>query len=165
MNEAGKLNLKRFEVFMDAMGSVDRELFQEKYEDLKYMESKQNNNETFGNNFVEITAETKSDLNELIKKTVSKTWINTDILVEFAAILNAICFIQQNLDFGSDESSSESLCGSDDEFMFGGQDPKEVFKDCEEEEELTNDELFEKEFKLHKRDYYINKLKYPEMTE
>lgn len=48
--------------------------------------------------------------------------------------------------------------------MFGGQDPKEVFKDCEEEDELSDEELFEKEFALHKRDYYINKLKYPEMT-
>lgn len=49
--------------------------------------------------------------------------------------------------------------------MFSGQDPKEIFKDCEEEEDLSDDELFEKEFTLHKRDYYINKLKYPEMTE
>lgn len=72
MNEAGKLNLKRFEVFMSAMGTVDRELFREKYEDLKFMESKQNNHETFGNEFIEITAETKSDLADLIKKTVSQ---------------------------------------------------------------------------------------------
>lgn len=49
--------------------------------------------------------------------------------------------------------------------MFDGQDPKEVFKDCDEEEEFSDEELFEKEFALHKRNYYINKLKYPEMTE
>lgn len=49
--------------------------------------------------------------------------------------------------------------------MFEGQDPKEIFKDFIEEEELSDDELFEREFKAHKRDYYINKLKYPEMTE
>lgn len=79
-------------------------------------------------------------------------------------------FFVQNMDFGSD-SSSESSSESDDdsdineEFMFKGQDPKEIFKDCEEEEELSDDELFEREFTLHKRDYYINKLKYPEMTE
>lgn len=54
---------------------------------------------------------------------------------------------------------------SDEDLMFAGQDPKEVFKDCEEEEELSDDDLFEKEFSLHKRDYYINKLKYPEMNE
>lgn len=56
---------------------------------------------------------------------------------------------------------------SDQDLMFAGQDPKEIFKDCEdeEEEELSDDDLFEREFTLHKRDYYINKLKYPEMNE
>lgn len=49
--------------------------------------------------------------------------------------------------------------------MFEGQDPKEIFKDCEEEEELSDEELFEREFIAHKRDYYINKMKYPDMTE
>lgn len=72
LNESGKLNLKRFEVFMGAMSEVDRELFREKYEDLKYMDSKRNNNETFGNDLVELTAETKSDLDDLIKQTVSE---------------------------------------------------------------------------------------------
>lgn len=71
LNEAGKLNLKRFEMFMAEMSGVDRELFREKYEDLKYMEGKQNNNEAFDVDVTELTAETKSDLNELIKKTVS----------------------------------------------------------------------------------------------
>lgn len=72
----------------------------------------------------------------------------------------------QNIDFGSDVSSStESLESGDEDTMFAGQDPKEVFKDCSEDDELSDDELFEKEFTLHKRDYYINKLKYPEMTE
>lgn len=32
----------------------------------------QNNEETFGNNVIEITPEAKSDLDELIKKTVRK---------------------------------------------------------------------------------------------
>lgn len=82
MNEAGKLNLKRFEVFMSAMATVDRELFREKYEDLKYMESKTNNHETFGSEFVEITAETKSDLADLIKKTVSRSWNKYEIKLE-----------------------------------------------------------------------------------
>lgn len=40
LNEAGKLNLKRFEVFMGEMSEIDRDLFREHYEDLKYMESK-----------------------------------------------------------------------------------------------------------------------------
>lgn len=55
--------------------------------------------------------------------------------------------------------------GDDDGNMFAGQDPATVFQGMEEEdEELSDDELFEREFTLHKRDYYINKLKYEEMT-
>lgn len=41
-----------------------------------YLNSFQNNTETFGNDAAEITAETKSDLDELIKKTVSKNEMN-----------------------------------------------------------------------------------------
>lgn len=40
INEAGKLNLARFEMFMNEMSELDRELFREKYEDLKFMDGK-----------------------------------------------------------------------------------------------------------------------------
>lgn len=40
LNEGGKLNLHRFEVFMGAMSDIDRDLFRDKYQDLQYMESK-----------------------------------------------------------------------------------------------------------------------------
>lgn len=69
MNEAGKLNLERFEQFMRKLGEVDRDLFREHYSDLKGFEANyvraffcsnsytfyqihliylQNNDETFG---------------------------------------------------------------------------------------------------------------------
>lgn len=67
LNEGGKLNLKRFEIFMEEMGNIDRDLFRENYEKLQYNDTKQGNEETFG---VELTTETKNDLDELIKKTV-----------------------------------------------------------------------------------------------
>lgn len=40
LNEAGKLNLKRMEIFMQEMSEVDRDLFREHYEDLKLMDTK-----------------------------------------------------------------------------------------------------------------------------
>lgn len=40
LNEYGRINLKRFEVFMEAMAEVDRDLFREHYEDLKLLETK-----------------------------------------------------------------------------------------------------------------------------
>lgn len=53
------------------------------------------------------------------------------------------------LDFGtsSDENSDDENSNAD-------------FCDDDSEEDT-----FEKEFLVHKRNYYINKLKYPEMTE
>lgn len=104
-------------------------------------------------------------MDKLIKATVSSN-LRSVTRICFLHSFNIIFISKQNIDFGSEESSSESSASdSDHEYMFDGQDPKEVFKDCEEEEELSDDELFEREFTLHKRDYYINKLKYPEMTE
>lgn len=97
--------------------------------------------------------------------------LNNITILQFFYI--SFYFSWQNLDFGSDKSSSDSCSGDNSdigegEFMFDGPNPEEIFKDCEEEddddEELSDEELFEKEFTLHKRDYYITKLKYPEMT-
>lgn len=38
------------------------------------------------------------------------------------------------------------------------------FDDDDFDPDADDDETFEKEFSMHKRDYYIKKLKYPEMT-
>lgn len=40
MNEGGQLKLARFEMFMEEMAEIDRELFHEHYEDLKLFETK-----------------------------------------------------------------------------------------------------------------------------
>lgn len=40
INEAGALNLSRFEKFMEALSQIDMEHFQETYADLKYFEAK-----------------------------------------------------------------------------------------------------------------------------
>lgn len=39
INEAGQLNLARLEVFMGKLSEVDRNMFKENYEDLKFMEA------------------------------------------------------------------------------------------------------------------------------
>lgn len=56
------------------------------------------------------------------------------------------------MDFGSDSSDEGNSSAND------GLDDDEI------DPELSDEELFEQEFLMHKRDYYINKLKYPEMT-
>lgn len=74
------------------------------------------------------------------------------------------------MEFGSSDET-DSSDGEDAESDFVPEDndesdsktPGETSDD--NESDLSDDELFEREFKLHKRNYYITKLKYPEMTE
>lgn len=71
------------------------------------------------------------------------------------------------LDFGS--SSEGSISESDNENVdsdFGRDELEESGENDEDEDDddLDDDELFEKEFRLHKRNYYISKMNYPEMT-
>lgn len=40
LTDAGKINLKRFETFMEEMGETDRDLFREHYADLQQLELK-----------------------------------------------------------------------------------------------------------------------------
>lgn len=40
INEAGDLNLTRFEMFMQELAKIDKEKFQDTYTDLKYFEGK-----------------------------------------------------------------------------------------------------------------------------
>lgn len=74
------------------------------------------------------------------------------------------------LDFGSSSSSDESNSESgSNEANDDDENNGELFTGCNElnlreNKDDSEEELFEKEFQLHKRNYYINKLKYPEMT-
>uniref|UniRef100_A0A336LMV3 5'-3' exoribonuclease 1 n=1 Tax=Culicoides sonorensis TaxID=179676 RepID=A0A336LMV3_CULSO len=73
INDKGKLNLERFEIFMKILAKHDRELFMMHYTDLKYMDTKlnaetfdvDNKNELFSNpeveNLVKITEEMVMD--------------------------------------------------------------------------------------------------------
>ncbi|XP_061709907.1 5'-3' exoribonuclease 1 isoform X1 [Cydia pomonella] len=132
INEAGDLNLARFEVFMQELAKIDKEKFQDTYADLKYFEGKTgrrpntnerreykpNNDDTFNVNVDDIKANAPDDaLQALINRT--------------------------------------------QEMYFDDVDNEE-----DEEYEETSDEeaTFEMEFKLHKKDYYMNKLDYSAVT-
>lgn len=75
----------------------------------------------------------------------AETILSTDTKSDLADLIKSTM-----LDYGtsSDENSDEENSNAD-------------FCDDDDSEEDT----FEKEFLAHKRNYYINKLKYPEMTE
>ena len=42
INEGGKLNLARLEAYLETLGKFDKEFFNEKYDDLKFLEAKHN---------------------------------------------------------------------------------------------------------------------------
>lgn len=62
------------------------------------------------------------------------------------------------------EFGSSDEIDSPDEADAEGEEPTNGHS-SDAESDLSDDELFEREFTLHKRNYYITKLKYPEMTE
>lgn len=39
LTDAGKMNLKHFEIFMEEMGEIDRELFRDHYSDLQQLDT------------------------------------------------------------------------------------------------------------------------------
>ncbi|CAH0728977.1 unnamed protein product, partial [Brenthis ino] len=84
INEAGDLNLERFEIFMQELAKIDKEKFQDTYADLKYFEAKTgrrpnalerkeykpNNDDTFNVNIEDIKANKPDDeLQALINAT------------------------------------------------------------------------------------------------
>ncbi|XP_063890311.1 5'-3' exoribonuclease 1 isoform X1 [Helicoverpa armigera] len=84
INEAGDLNLRRFEVFMQELAKIDKEKFQDTYADLKYFEAKTgrrpnanerreykpNNDDTFNVNIEDIKSNKPDDeLQALINAT------------------------------------------------------------------------------------------------
>lgn len=66
------------------------------------------------------------------------------------------------LEYGS--SSDEEDKSSCDELDMDLLNRDDLKAELNADKNLSEDELFEKEFQLHKRNYYINKLKYPEVT-
>ncbi|KAG7299899.1 hypothetical protein JYU34_016922 [Plutella xylostella] len=134
INEAGELNLKRFEIFMQELAKLDKEKFQDTYADLKYFEAKTgrrpnanerkeykpNNDDTFNVNIDDIKANKPDD--------------------ELQALIDAThdMFIE---DVDGDDEDYEDIDSSDEEANFN------------------------MEFKLHKKDYYMNKLDYSKVTE
>ncbi|KAL0891892.1 hypothetical protein ABMA27_015146 [Loxostege sticticalis] len=83
INEAGDLNLERFEIFMQELAKIDKEKFQDVYADLKYFEAKTgrrpnalerkeykpNNDETFNVDVNDIKNKPDDELQALINAT------------------------------------------------------------------------------------------------
>uniref|UniRef100_A0A182STA0 5'-3' exoribonuclease 1 n=1 Tax=Anopheles maculatus TaxID=74869 RepID=A0A182STA0_9DIPT len=124
INEGGILNLPRLQLLMRRLARVDREMFLERYTELKYLEDKcgRNNLEAFDVNADEIIA-------------------SKDMDKDLAALIMA----SEMLDSEGEEDDEGGPITQDD---------------------IENDpDLFEKEFRSYKRNYYMTKMGYADFTE
>lgn len=116
INENGILNLKRLEIFLEALAEVEFQIFEENHADLKYFEAKQ-----------------------------SKNGVDEAFDFDVSEILDR----KQDDDLAQLIESSRQFCEGDD--------VNDITSDDEEQHIVD-------EFKTYKRNYYIKKLEYPEMT-
>ncbi|XP_049842599.1 5'-3' exoribonuclease 1 [Schistocerca gregaria] len=137
INEAGDLNLKRFEQFMQRLATFDVDQFRDTYADLREFEMKTgrrpgNERKSYRPDQTEDAVDDSPrkaldpDLSDLISRT-------EDMLAD-----------------GLSDSEEPEFCLEDEELSTAGSDEEE--------------KIFLQEFDLHKRDYYINKLEYEAVT-
>ncbi|BFZ23484.1 hypothetical protein BsWGS_26524 [Bradybaena similaris] len=137
LNESGHLNLPRFEKYFEELSKFDVQTFESAFSDLRFLESKLGGktiNESLGNN------RPKDRLKKLEKFKVEKNGVPFRALEEEFAKLTVESEV-------SDADSSDGTVESDDD------------DEDEDDYNTTGDE-----FNLHKRDYYMSKMDYREVT-
>ncbi|XP_044753011.1 5'-3' exoribonuclease 1 isoform X2 [Coccinella septempunctata] len=139
INEAGILNLERFEIFMKKLGEIDVQNFEEVKEDLFYFRQKTGRKlQPFAKN------NTKLKHMEFWKPEGNEEDINPDLL--------------EPLEGGNtprDSGLSDLIARTEEEY---------VDEEDEEEDIISSDENDELEFEDYKRSYYMNKLEYEKVT-
>ncbi|GJQ70278.1 putative 5'-3' exoribonuclease [Trypoxylus dichotomus] len=152
INEGGKLNLSRFEKFMESLAAIDLDNFQEQYADIKYFEMKTGRRPNGKQRKSYKLGEWKQDNDD------SEDLIQFEPLeppktknAELAALIQAT-----NDELFLTEPNKDDILNSDD-----NEDENSGYEDCDDSD---SDKLFQEEFRLHKRDYYTNKLDYKNVT-
>ncbi|XP_076358060.1 5'-3' exoribonuclease pacman isoform X2 [Tachypleus tridentatus] len=134
INEEGYLNLDRFEKYLRRLSEFDYKAFSDTYADLKFLESKRNQREENDKNY------NKSSSSISPKKKSSET--------SFAALDDQ----DDTLVLSKSKVTSHKLLDLD------------LGEEYDDDDDETSEEMFELEFKQHKRDYYMNKLDYETVT-
>ncbi|KAK0177026.1 hypothetical protein PV328_001116 [Microctonus aethiopoides] len=130
INEAGQLNLERFEKFMEKLAVIDVEHFTEHSADLKYFEGKTGR---FPN---EIERTSYNKLNEFEEFHKDAATISTS--QSSPKIMNR---------------DLNALIQMTDEILLGHSDEEKLDAD-------SDNDMYNLEFLQHKRDYYMNKFEY-----
>lgn len=140
LNEGGHLNLKRFQVYVTALAKFDREHFSEQFVDMKYLEGKRGSG---GGAAAEGDAHSSKKIKQssITCKKKSGEGAEALSLLEDQLEADGSC----DTDSATEQLSADLLAvdidSSDDDF-----------------------DTFDAEFRAHKRDYYITKLEYEDVT-
>jgi len=140
INEGGTLNLKRFEQFMIKLSELELEKFDDIYSDAKWLEGK-TAKKTNGKTVVDLTPG-PSNVYEMLEGKeepgVNQPGKGHQVSSELQKLMDS------TLEF---DSTDEDDLG--DEELFNGS---------------TRGDFYQMEFRQHKRDYYVHKLGYPQVT-
>ncbi|KAB0798453.1 hypothetical protein PPYR_09446 [Photinus pyralis] len=149
INEAGTLNLSRFEIFIKELGNIDIKNFSDKYADLKWFEAKR----LEGKKIVEENGHVENG-----KKGES------DYLLDLESAKKDIIKCMQRLKC---EPQSPQDVEEESDLINSELDHNEfdVLISESESQSEEDDELFQAEFIQHKTDYYMNKLEYENVNE
>ena len=138
MNEGGKLNLKRFEIFLKKLSESEMEKFDDIYSDSKWLEGR--------------TA----------KKSNGKTVVGTT-----AGPSHVYELLEGKQEPGVNQPSTARHVSSDLQKLMDS--TAEFDSDGEEEDGFINvsetrGDFYQMEFRQHKRDYYLHKMGYSQVT-
>lgn len=160
INENGILNLERFQQFMEALSKVDLEHFSEYYSDLKYLEAKR------ANNLKDIKVDSKYMIDKFLDSCLEE---QQDSMPKKFRDSGLEALIKATDDILLEENKKQRDCNLDDILKEEDVVIEEEydFDDAISEEKSKSsyeDVNFKEEFRLHKRDYYMNKLEYEQIT-
>jgi len=145
LNENGTLNLPRFEAFMARLSEFEMEKFDDIYSDAKWLEGK-TARRTNGRTEVEATPG-PGHVYEMLEG-LPEPGVNQNPTPRNADLERLMA---STLEFESSDSESQEIDEEANLMEDGGIGSRSAF--------------FQMEFRQHKRDYYIHKLKYKQVTE
>jgi len=140
INEGGTLNLKRFEKFMVKLSELELEKFDDIYSDAKWLEGK-TAKKTNGKTVVDLTPG-PSNVHQLLEGR------------EEPGVIQPAEGRQVSTDLQKLMDSTAEFDSTDEEDL----GDKELFNGS------TRGDFYQMEFRQHKRDYYLHKLGYPQVT-
>ena len=151
INGAGVLNLKRFEKFMEALAETEMDRFDEIYSDSKWLEGK--------------TASKQK--RRTVKSTPGPADVHEMLMGETEKVEGITGGEWQVV--GPKKSAVDSdlqrlLHSTDPLFVGNTEIENEKYEVQQEDQDASRDNVYHMEFQQHKREYYMNKMNYHQVT-